>query len=124
MAAPSAAVATFRAPLESALAAPQDVDKPTTYAAAEVMAGLLASGALFSAAPAGGFPAVQSDRRAVQAIGKIDRGADQGAGETGNSHSIGWGSLPGALLVVRTAAYRPPHCFANWSEGRSSNRRN
>lgn len=50
MAAPTAAAAAFRAALEAALEGAQDVDKPTTYAAAEVMAGLLASGALFSAA--------------------------------------------------------------------------
>lgn len=48
MAAPAAAVAAFRGPLESALEGAQDVDKPTSYAAAEVMAGLLASGALFT----------------------------------------------------------------------------
>ena len=48
VAAPAAAVAAFRGPLESALEGAQDVDKPTSYAAAEVMAGLLASGALFT----------------------------------------------------------------------------
>ena len=42
-------VAAFRGPLQAALAGPQDADRPRTYAAAEVLAGLLASGALFAA---------------------------------------------------------------------------
>ena len=46
---PAAAVAAFRESLEAALAGPQDADRPRTYAAAEVLAGLLASGALFAA---------------------------------------------------------------------------
>ena len=46
---PMAAVAAFREQLESALAGVQDADRPRTYAAAEVLAGLLASGALFAA---------------------------------------------------------------------------
>ena len=52
---PAAALAAFREPLQAALAGPQDADRPRTYAAAEVLAGLLASGALF-AADAGAFP--------------------------------------------------------------------
>ena len=46
---PEAAVAAFREPLEAALAGAQDADRPHSYAAAEVLAGLLASGALFAA---------------------------------------------------------------------------
>ncbi len=42
-------MAAFREPLQAALAGPQDADRPRTYAAAEVLAGLLASGALFVA---------------------------------------------------------------------------
>ncbi len=47
-AAPTEALAALRAPLEAALAAgPQDEDRPRACAAAEVVSGLLASGALF-----------------------------------------------------------------------------
>ena len=42
-------LAAFREPLQAALAGPQDAERPRTYAAAEVLAGLLASGALFAA---------------------------------------------------------------------------
>ena len=46
-------MAAFRSPLEAALKGAQDLDKPMTYAAAEVMAGLIASGALFLTAAGG-----------------------------------------------------------------------
>ena len=49
-AAPAEALAALKAPIQSALESKQDVDKPRTWAAAEALAGLLASGALFHAA--------------------------------------------------------------------------
>ncbi len=50
-AAPTEALSAFEGPIKAALANKQDADKPRTWAAAEAMAGLLASGALFHAAP-------------------------------------------------------------------------
>ena len=50
-AAPAEALAALEGPIQEALAGKQDVDKPRTWAAAEALAGLLASGALFAPGP-------------------------------------------------------------------------
>jgi hypothetical protein len=47
-AAPAAALRALRGPLEAAAAAPQDADRPAAAAAAEALAGLVASGAPFA----------------------------------------------------------------------------
>lgn len=52
--APGPVLSTLRAPLEAALARAQDVDRPATSAAAEALAGLLASGAAFEGGGCGG----------------------------------------------------------------------
>ncbi len=64
---PAAVIAAFREPLEAALASAQDADRPRSYAAAEVLAGLLASGALF-VADAGALQVAASARLSVTLV--------------------------------------------------------
>lgn len=52
-AAPAEALLALAGPIKEALAGKQDADKPRTWAAAEALAGLLASGALFVPGPGG-----------------------------------------------------------------------